>query len=305
MIKRMFDILKFLEDHAIDHRTEGPEHKHSHGWISLKCPYCTGNPGYYLGVHIESGMCHCWRCGKKKLRELIQHLIPGNASIGEVWQRYGKGSARQLPTLTTKIQRKRRVLMPPGIVECIPSRAATYLEGRGFDAEKLAELWGLRFTGPHGSYKFRIIAPIYHDGRLVSYQGRDYSGKSELRYKACRQCDEARDHKTCLYGSWLVKGGQRAVVVEGVADAWRLGKGAVATFGIAYTQAQVKLLAEYKFLAFLFDGEEQAVAQRDKLAWEVKLLNPSIDIQVVDIEDGDPGELSQDDADNLMKSLLK
>jgi hypothetical protein len=300
---KRFLIMKFLDENNVDYKTSG--HKHcAKGWVQVKCPFCTGNPGWHLGINIESGTwLNCRRCGKRNLWEWLKTVVnPSPAFLSETVRRYSTGSGLGLHP-KVKALHKEILKMPPGIVEGIPKRAFNYLYGRGYDPSDIARIWGLKFTGPSGSHKFRIIAPIYFQGQMVSYQGRDYTGKADLRYKACKKENEVKDHQDCLYGSWMIHN-KRAVVVEGIADVWRLGPGAVGTFGISYTKAQLRELASYEFLALLFDGEEQATAGRDQLAFELKSLNPRLELQTIDLEGGDPGELSQDDADHLMRDIL-
>jgi len=300
--RQVFDALKFFQDHRIDFRTAGNSHC-SPGWIQIHCPFCPGEKSYHLGVNVNTGSWNCWRCGRRKLGDVLKAILGSSpALLSQVRAKYGGSPKNALQTVVAP-RKEGSVKWPPGIVETPPKKAIDYLGGRGFDAGALATTWGLRFTGPTGGYKFRVIAPIYHDGRMVSFQGRDYTGKAELRYKACRKEDETRDHKECLYGSWLVTG-SRGVVVEGIADAWRLGPGAVATFGISYTTAQMRRLAFYKEVVLVFDSDPQAIRQAETLGFCLKNLNPAIVVRIVEIEGGDPGELSQWDADKLMFDLI-
>ena len=302
MKEDVFDALRFFQDHRIDHLTSGNSHC-SAGWVQIHCPFCKGARDYHLGINLSSGAVTCWRCGKKGLDSVLRAILGDSSPLIEATKARYRGGAKRAANVRIKRIGGLSVKLPGGVTEEIPVRAANYLVGRGYDPEELQKIWKLSFTGPLSSYKFRIIAPIYHDGKMVSYQGRDYTGNSPLRYKACAKDKEVRDHKKCLYGSWLVKG-NRAVVVEGIADAWRLGPGAIALFGIAYTMSQVQLLSQYRVLSLIFDEEPQAQLQQDKLAFALKTLNPSIELKIVQMEGGDPGELHQEEANQLMKELL-
>jgi len=300
-MKRGFNAADFFRDHSIDHRTSGKNC--GVGWIQIHCPFCQGSKNYHLGVHIESGAWSCWRCGKKKLYDVLKALLGHSPTlIAETLSRYGGGYKRAVAAKVSPL-RKGSVVWPRGIITDPPPKALRYLKSRRFDPDKLIEIWGLKFTGNSGPYKFRILAPIYHDGRLVSYQGRDYTGNSDLKYKACAKENETRDHKHCLYGSWLVPG-KSVVVVEGIADAWRLGPGAVAVFGMSYTVAQVRLLCDYSKVTLVFDGEPEATRRAEVLAESIIEINPRIHVSQVILEDGDPGELEQELANNIMKNIL-
>lgn len=301
-MKSTFDLLRFVNDQNIDHCVAGNKHCKI-GWVQIHCPFCKGSQNYHLGIHLETGAWNCWRCGKKGLYDVLKKLLHhSNLSINEALNKYQSRSKRIIE-LDIKPQKKGSVNWPVGIVDGTPNKARDYLISRKFNPDKLTGIWKLRFTNHIGDYKLRVVAPIYHDGRMVSYQGRDYSGKSELRYKACRKADEIINHQTLLYGKWLSKTDE-CVVVEGIADVWRMGPGSVGLFGMAYTDEQILLLSRYKKIFILFDGEEAATERAHLLAFILKNIRPSIEIHIIEITDGDPGEMSQKDADYLMEQLL-
>ena len=153
-----------------------------------------------------------------------------------------------------------------------------------------------------GDYKHRIIAPIYFKGNMVSYQARIPIDGSDLPYKACKEENEIIHHKNILYGLDLAKA-LDVVLVEGITDAWRMGPGAVASFGIKMKMSQILLLAEhFKFIHIMFDDERQAIREADKIGTTLSMLECEVDLCLIK---GDPGALSQKKADRYMKSLLK
>ena len=170
-----------------------------------------------------------------------------------------------------------------------------------FDPKKLIHEWNLKGTLFLGAYKFRIIAPIYFQGKLVSYQGRDITEKSPLRYKTCPKTLEILHHKHCLYGIDKAKS-DYIVVTEGITDVWRLGPGAVATFGIQWNLEQAKLLMNYKRVFIMFDKQPQAKQQAEKLANFLALTSIEVHIITLDNSD-DPAEMTQYEADKLMTDL--
>ena len=89
--------------------------------------------------------------------------------------------------------------------------------------------------------------------------------------------------------------------MEGITDVWRLGSAAFATFGIEFTQEQVREIKKHFDEVFvIFDDEPQAVRQALKMVAELRFRG--VRAQHVPIV-GDPGGMSQTDADNLVKSL--
>ena len=293
------DFERFCRDHSI--ATGPPGHKHHReGWIQVRCPFCTGNPGWHLGFEIGRDRFSCWRCGSHRPFEVIAALlnIPlGKA--GQLWEKYKGRPSRRQPR-APKI-RDVKVRFPPGTGP-MNSHHRRYLLKRNFDPDYLAELWGLLGTGPLGDYKFRILAPIHHEGQLVSYQCRAIKDPHPLPYKACPKEKEARDHKACLYGMDLVPG-DRIVIVEGITDAWRLGPGAVATFGIKYTPAQVALMKRFSHRFILFDPEDpEAKSKSKELARS--LSGYFGETEIIEIDDPDPGAMNPEDAADLMRDLI-
>jgi DNA primase len=178
-----------------------------------------------------------------------------------------------------------------------------YLTRRGFaNPDQLAKQWGLRGTGPIGEYKFRIIAPIDYNGRMVSYQGRDVTGKSPLRYKACPKEKELMNHKHTLYG--MDKATQESViVVEGIVDVWKLGPGAVATYGTQFTWQQVTLLArrwKRRYIAFDADAQGQAM----KLANTLSTLSGEVHLVQWPARWKDPGDTPEIKAIEVKNRLI-
>ena len=296
------NILQLYRDFGIQFQTEG--HKHCRpGWVNTSCPFCTGNPGYHLGFTIDGGHCYCWRCGWHPVIPTIAKLL--KVSLGQaratIRQYGGRAYAIQADL---KIKVKAHKL--PSSTSALSKQARTYLAKRMFDPEKLEATWGLLSTGPisildHINFKHRIIAPIIWEGQQVSFQARDYTGKSNLRYITCPKDRELVFHKNIVYGkqeAW----GDTGICVEGITDVWRLGPKAFATFGIEYTQTQMRLISKlFKKVYVVFDDDPQAVVQAVKLTKDLGLRGViSKHIQIV----GDPGSLNQGEADYLVRQLI-
>lgn len=299
----MFDFQKFCSDYNIDSATTGNSHC-SPGWIQVDCPFCSGVPDYHLGVSSTSFAANCWRCGRKSLPEVIKGLIGvSSQEAGRILEKYTTGKKqRKKRRAGLKKQKADKCILPVGTGP-LGDRHKKYLIGRGYDPAELEEIWDIRGTGNIGRYKFRIIAPIYLDGELVSYQGRDITDKSGLRYKACAQEDEVIDHKEIVYGLDLLQG-DSAVIVEGLFDAWRMGVGTLATFGTSFTLSQALLISRNVKRAFLlFDSERSAQAEAEKMANMLMALN--VETEIIEmIKPGiDPGDLSPVEAQAIMKEL--
>jgi hypothetical protein len=312
----MFNATAFYQDHKIQFKTKG--HKHCRpGWIQIPCPHCAGNVGYHLGYCIKpntsfSGRYVCWRCGGKGLFNVVHALLKcSKKEVLEIIKRYGGSVSADVKIEADEKPRPQQVGLPLNCRELGAKHRRYLINERGFDPDALVAEWGLVGTGLDGHvilpgggaewYKFRIIIPIYYKGVLISFQGRDITGKSGIKYKACPQALEVRDHKHSLYGLDKVRG-NAVVVTEGVMDVWRLGPGAVATFGIKWTAQQLLLLAGFKRIFLLYDPDPQAIKQADQLAYELGCMGR--DVEVFEMDGGDPAELAPDDARALMRQFL-
>jgi hypothetical protein len=301
-VKR-FDFLLFCDEHRIPYYTEG--HKHTQvGWAQVPCPFCSGTEGLHLGFNIEGGFFNCWRCGwHPALDVIIELLHVPFKDAQQLLKQYGSNDivAQTFKGRTSLEAKKGSVKLPTGLMP-LSKPHRKYLRERGFDPYELANKWDLMGTGPIGDYKFRIIAPIKLNGRIVSYQGRDTTGKQLLRYKACRKEDELIAHQNIVYGFDHIEG-DTGVVVEGITDVWRLGFGSCGTFGIDFTPSQIRLMKTIPRWKVVFDPESQARMRAISLARCLGTLG--CDVEKVELEGvGDPAELDQEDADELMKELL-
>jgi hypothetical protein len=92
------------------------------------------------------------------------------------------------------------------------------------------------------------------------------------------------------------------VVVEGAADVWRLGPGAVATLGIDWKSPQAEELRLYPKRFIIYDPEPKAQAKAEELAkWLSSFKGHT---EVVSGFKTDPGKFSDRLACKVMKELL-
>ena len=297
----MFEAQQFCEDYGLAYSLR---HKHvTRGWVGIPCPFCSGNPGYHGGFNPRKGYYSCWRCGGHWLPKVISTLLAVSISSARIIEtRYTTGD----PSAEAEqaISSADACVRPEGSGP-LGDRAWTYLQGRDFEPGELEAEWGLQDTGTSGRYKFRIIAPITYGGRLVSYQGRDYTDQQMEKYKACMLAHEVVHHKNILYGIDRAPAGGSAVAVEGVTDVWRLGPGAVGVFGIEWTVAQAMLAGRrWKRLFVLFDNEELAQEQAEEFFRAAASFRADLDGEIIRLPGiKDPGDLKPGDAKYLMRQL--
>lgn len=306
------DIQRLYDDFNVGYVTEGHHHARN-GWINVKCPFCTGHEGFHLGFSLEENYWICYRCGwhppVKTVAAILSVSLPDAAII---LKKYGN-----IPFTTNKAVKRQEkpLILPTGVVP-LTEPHKQYLNNRGFDADVLEKKWGLQSTGvlskvENISYKHRIFIPYNWNSQLVTFDTRiacDNTDSTINKYQACPVDREIMHRKSILYGNqeaWQGTG----ICVEGCSDVWRFGDLAFATSGISFTPAQVRLIAQiFKHVFIAYDTrsdtskELQAQVQARKLRGELRFRG--VKTEIVDIGRGDPGSMSQVEADKFVKNLL-
>lgn len=292
----MFKALTYLRAYNVPHSLQGKNI--SPGWVGVRCPFCGDTSDH--GGFAPEGYYSCWRCGWHPLEDIIAALehIPYHVACERVKEFAGEDAIKiPLPQPQTVSTLK----LPLGTGP-MTERHKEYLRRRRFDPDQLSVNFHLLGTGPVGNHAWRIVAPIYFNGVLVSYQCRDITGKADLRYKSCARNLEVIPHKEILY-NWDSCTGTSVIVVEGITDVWRMGDNTVATFGIKWTAKQLNLLAErFKKVAVLYDSEPQAQAQAVKMG--KMLASRGVEVDNITLDSGDPSDLEQAEADKLKGEIL-
>lgn len=306
--KQSFDFIRFCNERGVGYITEG--HKHCQdGWIQVRCPFCSGSRGWHLGFNTTSNVFNCWRCGRHSFKKTLKGITNiTDQEIKKILAKYSSTMShfkREKPKKKMQVLIRREAKWPKG-TGILRIMHKEYLINRGFNPNKLITDWGIRGTYTYGDYKYRIIAPIMLQGKMVSFQGRDVTNLSSLKYKACRKKDEAIHHKNIMYGmDHVPKDQKRIIVVEGIFDVWRLGKGnAVCSFGIVHRPPQLAMLYEFGFkeVFLLFDPEYQAQKQADKIT--ATLANMGVETFIVNGPvNKDPGEYSSEEVNELLEKI--
>lgn len=299
------NIIKFYQDHYIPYTTEGTKHSRI-GWVQTGCPFCTGHTGEHLGFNIAFNYFNCWRCGPHPIYETLARLT--SLTVPAIKQELQGYRSRTSSVVHQVLVRRQRFKFPSD-TSPLKSAHRKYLNKRGYnDTNKLQEYWGDLFgTGQCApldgiDYKYRLVVPITIDKRIVSFQARDITNRARVRYMACPKSRELVDHKHTLYGLDQCGNSPWAMVVEGIFDAWRMGPGAVATFGIKFTKQQVCCLVDkFEKVFIVFDDDPQAVIQARKLQAELEYYNvPTQILKAV----GDPDTFSLEDRVAIRQHII-
>lgn len=303
------DILEIYRRHGVHYQTEGDRHT-TRGWVNCRCPFCTGSPGLHLGFNLQHKFFRCWRCGwHSTVDTLIELCRVSSEQARQLYYELGASGGPFVPRVdkTSRLINLSRYKRPTDVGPLRPSHKR-YLAGRGFDPEKIEAEWHVCSTGPLAyldniDYRYRLFIPIVWNDREVSFQCRDVTGKSDIKYRACPLDREAMHHKNILYGRPDCWGSRVGIAVEGVTDVWRLGAQAFAVLGIEYKIEQVVLIKKFfDRIAIVFDGDRQAQRQARELSSRLDAMG--VDTFIYKLDKGvDPGSMSDDDAKHLVKTL--
>jgi hypothetical protein len=296
----MFDAIQFCNDYNISYTTIGAHS--SRGHVNINCPLPGHNDvDYFGGIKLSTGHYNCWQCGGHQLKYIIKLLLLISYQEAEeiIFNYSGLLGGRASLLLNTHSPRALNCELPGASFKSVHKK---YLENRGFDPDILQKKYGvLGTTHIPDKYKYRIIIPIFHNNKLISFQGRDYTGKQKLRYKGLSPELSVMNYKHTLYGLEKTNGKQIGIV-EGVFDQWRMGDGFVGSFGTALTNFQLKLLSRFERVFFLYDPEKQV--QEKALNYAKQLYMIGSNTEIIDTEiDTDPGAMSESEARYLRREL--
>ncbi len=300
----LIDFLRLCQDFRIPIASKG--HKHSRkGWINTTCPFHQGSAGgYHLGYNLAKGYFFCFGCGWHPVDLTVQMLTKTDKQqTKKILLNYI--AAGQLPESSLKeepYEKPDQLKWPEGYGKMVAAHR-NYLFKRGFNPEQLEREWSIGGTRYWGFYAFRIIAPITFRDEPVSWQSRDITDKQKAKYLPCPKEQELLHHKQLLYGldkaRWRI-----GVVVEGITGVWRLGPGAVATFGVEYTDSQLLLLSEsFDEIRIFYDGDEAGQNAAERMGSELEAMGR--EVEILEPVDCDSGDITQEMANEIMKEVRK
>jgi len=275
------------------------------GFYDPDCPVC-GKVGH-LGVHRETGACSCWVCGKQKKIPTLARLL--GMDEPKVRSLLRKKVQIEIPQRKQVEKAKGTYQEPRGVIP-LQTCHAQYLMNRGLNIQELEDTYcvsSINYMG--GLFANRIFIPTHFEGERVSWQTRSVMNSVKNKYMSAPKDMESVNHKSIVYGWDWAEAIGKAVVVEGVVDVWKLGLGAVHTFGVEWTLDQLILLSKLKKVFVMYDNEtdprkKQAVdKQANTLAESLSALGADVERVELSGMYHDAGEMPQDEARKLMRHL--
>jgi len=282
-----FDVIEYLDEKSIPYLTEG--RNVSRGWIGVQCPWC-GDESNHLGINLNSKTINCWRCGTtgmifQYIQEIEQCTKSKVQSLINQFQDY------TLDYVEREEETERQCKKPKGISRNFAGEFQNWIHSRRFDPSLLIKKYKLLVGKEIGFFKYRLVIPVYLNHRVVTYVGKDITNRQREPYKNWPKQKSRLDVKETLYNIDTVK--DTALIVEGVTDVWRIGDGTVATFGTKYTKEQIRMLGrKCKKAYIMFDAD--ATAYAFKFASDLSSVVEKI--EVLELEQGDPADLSDKEA---------
>ena len=260
MIDSKQKIIDLLQKFEITYWTSG--NNVSEDSVNIKCPFCDDHSNH-LGIFEDTLIFHCWRCGAKGhfayLLFVLTHLSYKECQrLLELNVVNFKESAVQtIENIISSEKKSDKIVAKevglPDYFEPVTKNMnfpllEMYLKRRKIDLETVIK-YGCGICQV-GKYMNRLIIPVVFQGRIVSFQAADLTGKAEKKYKAADN-----EINQWLYNYDNIK--DTMIVTEGVLDCWRVGEDAVATFGTHLTEQQEILILHknLKKLIFCWDGD--------------------------------------------------
>lgn len=214
--------------------------KHCGEWYSFNCPCCAEISGveydnkYNLEINVEPDkmIYHCWKCGESNgMKGRLSNLIKKYGSINtynEYKDIINEFKSSQLFTLnynndfSNDIQNIETIKLPSSYKPILKNdtkshNALDYLNSRGIDW-KLINKYNIGYTSNDYNIDYtmknRIVIPSYNEYCDLNYWvGRDFTGKSKLRYK-----NPKLEKKAFIFNEKYINWYEDITLVEGVFD---------------------------------------------------------------------------------------
>ena len=250
----------------------------SNNSVNITCPFCPDHSNH-CGIFQDNLIYHCWRCGSTgPLQRLLCYLTGYSEEqckklVEEPYHNFKKSPEDQIKDIVNKDKpdtgKKSQDITEISMPEY--SQLITWTtKSKLLDAYMSRRNISLSTLIAHecslcevGYYMHRLIIPIYFFGILVSYQAADLTGRAHVKYDTA-----PGDISNYLYGIDFID--RRMIVVEGILDAWRVGKDACASFTHHLTKRQQDLILNKNLeeLIFCYDGDSYFKARKHAREFE-------------------------------------
>ena len=298
------DIITYLRSRGIKmvSRDDGVRDKHiGRGWYQCVCPVC-GGKHLWLGYNVKGDFFNCYNHGHSSKWELFKAWFP-NENIAEIFTFLDEPATIQRQQ--KEVEKVKGRYLPPAPLHPLfqSPKHIEYIRERNLDPFILAKKWGvwaLDEDADEFQYRNRVFIPVCDDNsNPVSWLTRTIEPDNPYRYLTAPQEREISPIKDNLFGQQFVTPFDTVIVVEGVFDAFAVGKNVVATLGKKVTEKQIELISRYQRRIICFDSEPETQEQARELAENLDIY-PGI-TQNVCLDAPDPGSASKKEIEKLLK----
>lgn len=311
----MFDAVSYLKTVGIEYHLPGDKNV-STGWVGIRCLYCS-DKSWHLGINVGGEYCRCWRCGGPdgkafgvvRLIRDVEDCSYYDARVKfEAFRSKGVKVGSTAPP-THHSNREKGPLTPKGfkypkgmrILDDLQKQHVEYLHLRRYDPYELVGKHHIFATDRIGDYKLRIVIPYFLNRRMVTFTTRDVTGYADIPYMTCPEPLEIVGVKDTFYNFDSIPQGGRAIIVEGVFDAWRLYPDAIAASGKYIGDSRLAMLAQKDVEKIIVAYDADAYLQARRVAGKISGVIDNVEIVLLD--EGDPDDLSDSEARELRRML--
>lgn len=296
----MKNLEDFLREYHVDFKRPGEHHHATTGRLQVDCPFCSsGSKKYRMGIALSAAFANCWVCGPHKILETLVGVTKQPWSECKQFLKEQNLGAQYYNRIQYPDRQEGQTIIPDNVSVTLPIPHKRYLESRGLNPKDLANTWDIRGIGIAPRLQWRLFIPVYFGGEMFSWTTRALHDNTKLRYISASTQESRAPIKHLLYGEDYVL--DKIMVVEGPLDVWKIGKGAVATFGLEYTKQQLYRIAKYPVRYICFDLGKREAMQAKKLADELAMF-PG-ETKWIELSAKDPGSASEKELKKLRRLL--
>lgn len=297
----MYNISKFIDKYFNDYQivSSGKE-------IAIECIFCSqSSKKKKLTINTESGLWHCWKCGKKgNFFQFIDKVKKQGKSVNlDAFKQEGeKFKNTEIKPIVDEIPYPEGFfLLDPKAKGYTVEQALDYLKGRGIEGNTI-HAYRLGYCGT-GMLSGRVIVPIYYKDKLVSYIARDFTGKSSRRILTPPGNGTA-GIKRYIYRIEEAKKLGHLIITEGVFSCISVGPCGVAIFGKQPTVNQLAQILNAKpkrvTVALDPDAAKEAISLANSLLFHIK------DVRLAEFPVGeDPNSLSKEALEDCLRNARR
>lgn len=272
------------------------------GWYHTVCPIC-GGKHLWLGYNKQRKYFNCFNHGYSPLWKLLRAWFPGE-NLWEIYAQLDNVSGYSYALEKPEEEKVQFEFSPPTNLHplCSSKEHIDYIRSRNLDPETLSAQWGVWALCDDTEYKYRnriFVSVCDEDGTPVSWLTRSIYPEDPRRYLTAPKDRELSPIKRHLFGQHLVSKYDAVIVVEGIFDAFNVGRNVVATLGKKITRRQYTLISQYQRRIICFDNEKDTQEQAEKLVDDLSSAPGITDIFKIDAPD--PGSAPKKEIERLLK----